>query len=82
MSHKLKMLSHVSFEFKSHQLIIAEIKSGMILIHFGYFAVWEKLKTQKQGERWIPEQEEEFEDSLGNVVNKKTFEDLKRQGLL
>lgn len=55
---------------------------GMILIHFGYFAVWEKLKTQKQGERWIPEQEEEFEDSLGNVVNKKTFEDLKRQGLL
>jgi hypothetical protein len=27
-------------------------------------------------------QEEEFEDSKGNVVNKKTFEDLKRQGLL
>jgi hypothetical protein len=26
--------------------------------------------------------EEEFEDSKGNVVNKKTFEDLKRQGLL
>lgn len=46
------------------------------------FVVWEKLKNQKQGERWIPEQEEEFEDSLGNVVNKKTFEDLKRQGLL
>lgn len=44
--------------------------------------LWEKLKTQKQGERWIPEAEEEFEDSLGNVVNKKTFEDLKRQGLL
>lgn len=37
---------------------------------------------QKQGERWIPEAEEEFEDSLGNVVNKKTYEDLKRQGLL
>lgn len=44
--------------------------------------LWEKLKTQKQGERWIPEAEEEFEDSLGNVVNKKTYEDLKRQGLL
>lgn len=44
--------------------------------------VWEKLKTQKQGERWIPEQEEEFEDSQGNVVNRKTYEDLKRQGLL
>lgn len=45
-------------------------------------ALWEKLKNQKQEERWQPEQEEEFEDSLGNVVNRKTFEDLKRQGLL
>ncbi|XP_054258220.1 splicing factor 3A subunit 3 [Macrosteles quadrilineatus] len=45
-------------------------------------ALWEKLKVQKQEERWQPEQEEEFEDSLGNVVNRKTFEDLKRQGLL
>lgn len=45
-------------------------------------ALWEKLKTQKQAERWQPEQEEEFEDSLGNVVNRKTYEDLKRQGLL
>ncbi|KAK7601177.1 hypothetical protein V9T40_008618 [Parthenolecanium corni] len=45
-------------------------------------SLWEKLKLQKQEERWQPEQEEEFEDSLGNVVNKKTYEDLKRQGLL
>ena len=45
-------------------------------------ALWEKLKAQKQAERWQPEQEEEFEDSLGNVVNRKTYEDLKRQGLL
>uniref|UniRef100_A0A0K8TS98 Putative splicing factor 3a subunit 3 n=1 Tax=Tabanus bromius TaxID=304241 RepID=A0A0K8TS98_TABBR len=44
--------------------------------------LWEKLKTQKQGERWIPDQEEEYEDSQGNVVNRKTYEDLKRQGLL
>ncbi|EDW51097.1 GM15455, partial [Drosophila sechellia] len=44
--------------------------------------LWEKLKSQKQSERWIADQEEEFEDSLGNVVNRKTFEDLKRQGLL
>jgi splicing factor 3A subunit 3 len=44
--------------------------------------VWEKLKSQKQGERWQPEQEEEYEDSQGNVVNRKTYEDLKRQGLL
>lgn len=45
-------------------------------------ALWEKIKDQKETERWQPEAEEEFEDSLGNVVNKKTFEDLKRQGLL
>jgi splicing factor 3A subunit 3 len=44
--------------------------------------VWERLKLQKHMERWQPEVEEEYEDSLGNVVNKKTFEDLKRQGLL
>merc|ERR1712113_282485 len=45
-------------------------------------ALWEKLKQQKQEEAWKPEQEEEYEDSQGNVVNKKIFEDLKRQGLL
>uniref|UniRef100_A0A1B0GDF2 Matrin-type domain-containing protein n=1 Tax=Glossina morsitans morsitans TaxID=37546 RepID=A0A1B0GDF2_GLOMM len=44
--------------------------------------LWEKLKSQKQSERWIADQEEEFEDSQGNVVNRKTYEDLKRQGLL
>ena len=26
--------------------------------------------------------QEEYEDSTGNVVTKKTYEDLKRQGLL
>eukprot|EP00095_Tigriopus_kingsejongensis_P005292 maker-scaffold758_size101577-snap-gene-0.25 protein:Tk05292 transcript:maker-scaffold758_size101577-snap-gene-0.25-mRNA-1 annotation:"splicing factor 3a subunit 3" len=45
-------------------------------------ALWEKLKSQKSEEAWKPEQEEEFEDSQGNVVNKKIYEDLKRQGLL
>ncbi|KAL1505387.1 hypothetical protein ABEB36_004965 [Hypothenemus hampei] len=45
-------------------------------------ALWEKLKVQKQAERWQPETEEEYEDSQGNVVNRKTYEDLKRQGLL
>uniref|UniRef100_A0A672MT10 Splicing factor 3A subunit 3-like n=1 Tax=Sinocyclocheilus grahami TaxID=75366 RepID=A0A672MT10_SINGR len=44
--------------------------------------VWSKLKSQKALERWQPDTEEEYEDSSGNVVNKKTFEDLKRQGLL
>ncbi|XP_022100701.1 splicing factor 3A subunit 3-like isoform X1 [Acanthaster planci] len=45
-------------------------------------SLWEKLKEAKSSERWRPDTEEEFEDSSGNVVNKKVFEDLKRQGLL
>ena len=28
------------------------------------------------------EQDEEFEDAAGNVYNRKTYEDLKRQGLI
>ncbi|GAB5574893.1 splicing factor 3A subunit 3 [Prionailurus iriomotensis] len=46
------------------------------------YHVWAKLKLQKASERWQPDTEEEYEDSSGNVVNKKTYEDLKRQGLL
>ncbi|XP_032083894.1 splicing factor 3A subunit 3 [Thamnophis elegans] len=45
-------------------------------------SLWAKLKQQKASERWQPDTEEEYEDSSGNVVNKKTYEDLKRQGLL
>ena len=44
--------------------------------------VWEKLKDAKNVERWAAEVEEEFEDTWGNVVTKKTYEDLRRQGLL
>jgi len=45
-------------------------------------ALWQKIKSGKDVERWKPEVEEEFEDSAGNVVTKKTFDDLRRQGLL
>lgn len=45
-------------------------------------AVYAKLKDQIDTENWNPENEEEFEDSEGNVLNRKTFEDLARQGLL
>lgn len=44
--------------------------------------MWEKLKDVKARERWAAEHEEEFEDTWGNVVTKKTYEDLRRQGLL
>ncbi|XP_023582813.1 splicing factor 3A subunit 3 [Trichechus manatus latirostris] len=35
-------------------------------------SLWAKLKLQKASERWQPDTEEEYEDSSGNVVNKKT----------
>jgi len=44
--------------------------------------LWEKLKEIKNGERWQAEMEEEYEDKAGNVLNRKTFNDLKKQGLL
>jgi splicing factor 3A subunit 3 len=44
--------------------------------------VWKKLSAVKETERFKPEQDEEYEDSAGNVVTKRIFEDLKRQGLL
>lgn len=44
--------------------------------------LWGKIKQSKDSERWNPEHEEEFEDSAGNVVSKRTYEDLQRQGLV
>uniref|UniRef100_A0A915ESP9 Matrin-type domain-containing protein n=1 Tax=Ditylenchus dipsaci TaxID=166011 RepID=A0A915ESP9_9BILA len=44
--------------------------------------LWKKMCEEKKYARWNPEADEEFEDSLGNVVNAATFRDLKRQGLL
>ena len=45
-------------------------------------AVWDKIKAVKAQEKWLATNEEEYEDTEGNVFNKKTYEDLKRQGLL
>ncbi|KAG0353584.1 hypothetical protein BGZ54_002187 [Gamsiella multidivaricata] len=44
-------------------------------------ALWKRVKGGKpEGSK--KDQIEEFEDSEGNVFNKKTYEDLKRQGLI
>ncbi|KAF9191251.1 hypothetical protein BGZ51_007571 [Haplosporangium sp. Z 767] len=44
-------------------------------------ALWKKIKgTKPEGSK--KDQIEEFEDNEGNVFNKKTYEDLKRQGLI
>jgi len=44
--------------------------------------VAEKLKQEGRHEIFEQETMEEFEDDDGNVYNRKTYEDLKKQGLI
>ena len=44
--------------------------------------LYNKIKDQLRTEVYDADVEEEFEDSEGNVLNRRTFEDLARQGLL
>jgi len=45
-------------------------------------ALAEKLKNQGRQDALSVETMEEIEDEEGNVYNRKTYEDLKRQGLI
>eukprot|EP01062_Namystynia_karyoxenos_P065830 TRINITY_DN59888_c0_g1_i1.p1 TRINITY_DN59888_c0_g1~~TRINITY_DN59888_c0_g1_i1.p1 ORF type:complete len:457 (+),score=186.57 TRINITY_DN59888_c0_g1_i1:70-1440(+) len=45
-------------------------------------ALWHKLKHDTAWRQWRPDNEQEFEDSEGHVFNKKTFDDMRRQGLI
>jgi len=45
-------------------------------------SLWEKIRKEKSTAGWKPDADEEYEDKDGNVFNKKTYEDLKRQGLI
>ncbi|PIO68508.1 hypothetical protein TELCIR_09702 [Teladorsagia circumcincta] len=58
----------------AHFANITQIKDALDL--------WNKIKGDKERQRWNPDNDEEFEDSAGNVVTRKMYEDLKRQGLL
>jgi splicing factor 3A subunit 3 len=44
--------------------------------------LWAKLKAESGKGSFNPELDEEFEDLMGNVMNRKTYTDLRRQGLL
>ena len=52
----------------------------LILCHI--FSVAEKLKREGRNEIFEQETMEELEDEEGNVYNRKTYEDLKKQGLI
>jgi splicing factor 3A subunit 3 len=45
-------------------------------------ALYQKLKLDQNKAGWRPEMEEEYEDREGNVIPKKTYEDMLRQGIL
>eukprot|EP01087_Luapelamoeba_hula_P012791 TRINITY_DN3608_c0_g1_i1.p1 TRINITY_DN3608_c0_g1~~TRINITY_DN3608_c0_g1_i1.p1 ORF type:complete len:506 (-),score=126.50 TRINITY_DN3608_c0_g1_i1:75-1592(-) len=44
--------------------------------------LWEKIKTDSKYREWRPDDEMEFEDKEGNVLTKKTYDDLAKQGIL
>ncbi|KAI8575662.1 hypothetical protein K450DRAFT_260568 [Umbelopsis ramanniana AG] len=46
------------------------------------YTLWDKLKKKGRADEFKADTLEEFEDAEGNVFNKKTYEDLKRQGIL
>lgn len=45
-------------------------------------ALHEKLMRESQEAQFRPDIEEEFEDNEGNLLNKKTYLDMKKQGLI
>lgn len=51
-----------------------------ILIYF--LSVFEKLKKEGAAEEFVADTMEEYEDDEGNVFNRKTYEDLRRQGII
>ena len=40
------------------------------------------MREKQGGEKFKPEVEEEYEDREGNVYDKRTYNDLKKQGLI
>jgi len=44
--------------------------------------LWGRLRKELEGNQFDVDQEEEYEDSHGNVLNRAQYEDLARQGLL
>lgn len=44
--------------------------------------LYSKIKETVQTEQFTGAVDEEFEDTEGNILNRRTYEDLARQGLL
>ena len=61
---------------------LAFIQIGHSLLRTASYAVAEKLKQEGRHEIFEQETMEELEDDEGNVYNRKTYDDLKKQGLI
>ena len=69
---------------------IEDALSRMLLPTYGhtscltphFLSVAEKLRQEGKQEIFQQETMEELEDDEGNVYNRKTYEDLKKQGLI
>lgn len=75
-SQKLMMPMHVSF------FLFFFIAVNLNLSKINIYLVYEKQKKEGISEEVKADTVEEYEDGEGNVYNKKTYEDLKRQGIL
>lgn len=46
------------------------------------YTLYNKIRSTVEVDEFSRDQEEEFEDTEGNILNRRTYEDLARQGLL
>jgi len=46
------------------------------------YLVYQKLRRDQVEYKFRPDNEEEYEDGEGNILDKKSYEDLKRENLL
>lgn len=71
---------------RSHVLMLSGIPNTKhfhdITLIEDAIVLYNKIKEQLRVEQFTAELQEEFEDSQGNVLNRRTYEDLARQGLL
>ena len=65
----------------SSHFFLTKLYKRSLTLHYT-FLVAEKLKREGRNEIFEQETMEELEDEEGNVYNRKTYEDLKKQGLI
>lgn len=71
-----------SLGLKTHLLVSSSYSHGLDVRTKDSDPVAEKLKREGRNEIFEQETMEELEDEEGNVYNRKTYEDLKKQGLI